>query len=170
MIKKTIAGGISTLAIAGVLASGAATSAQAATAPGQAPAAIARTMSGPAAHVAPRPLYSKRFNFGNQLGAAEMKLMAASGDNEGLPPVGSVMRSGEFQAFEVQYKAGGTGVVYANYDVISTVTGNWLGNVTIKMSYGCFGDTGTVISDEQNLSGIIQITGDGYGNPELTWH
>ena len=156
MFKKTFIAGVSTLAVAGLLAGGAATGAQAATPTHQA-----------TAQVAPKPLYSKRFNFGNALGVANMVLADAHGDNEGLPAVGSVLQPGDFQGFEVQYEAGGEGIVYASYDLMNRTSGAWMGHVTIKMTYGCFGDTSTVIVGETNVH--TQITGDGNGNPELTW-
>jgi hypothetical protein len=162
MIRRSI----SALAIAGTLAGVAATGAQAATPGNHAQTGPARVASGQSAQIAPQPQYSKRFNLGNQLGIFDMKLVAAWGDNEGLPEIGSTMRGNETQAFEVQYKAFGTGIVHAKYDIFDQ-WGKWHGDVTVMMSYGAFGDTSTKIVGADRVH--VQIGTDWRGNPSVTW-
>ncbi|MGB8877570.1 MAG: hypothetical protein WCD11_14685 [Solirubrobacteraceae bacterium] len=161
--KNTILRNISALAIAGTLAGVAATGAQAA-APGNHATGTAPAASGHSAQIAPQPQYSKRINLVDAMGY-QMKLVSAWGDNEGLPEIGSTMNDGESQAFEVQYKAFGTGFVYAKYDIIGP-WGQWLGDVTVQLSYDCFGATGAKIWGSNNIK--VQMTGDGYGNPAVT--
>jgi hypothetical protein len=118
-----------------------------------------------ATQIAPQPLYSKRFTLGNDLGWATMKLGEAYGDNEGLPEIGSTMRPNESQYFEVQYKAFGTGIVFATYDILNQ-SGQWVGSVQVQMSYGCWGETSTTIVRSQNVS--VQIGGR-HDRPGVTW-
>jgi hypothetical protein len=160
--KNTIQRSIAALAMAGTLAGVATTGAQAATAAGHAATGTARAAS---SQIAPQPQYSKRFNLVNQLGYATMKLTSAWGDNEGLPEIGTTMRPLESQGFEVQYKFGGTGFVYATYDIINP-WGEWMGNVTVRMSYGALGETSTTIWGSDRVSVTITNAGDG---PAVTW-
>ena len=130
MKSKRIVRVISAFVAAGVLSGVAAATAEAAT-PTTSHTTIAATRTG----VTPTPMYSQGFTMQNKLGATTMKLVAANGDNEGLPQIGSEMLDDDTQRFEVQYVAAGKGVVDATYDIYDTYRGTLLGTVVIEMTY-----------------------------------
>jgi hypothetical protein len=133
MIVKAVIRGVSALIAAVMLTGLAVTSAAAASpAPAKEPAARALT---PTARVAPAPQFSKGFHFANHLSDVTLVLTSASGDNEGLPPIGSTMKVGQDQIFEVQYLAFRTGTVNASYDAYSTYWGHYLYRFSIRMTY-----------------------------------
>jgi hypothetical protein len=119
--KNTIQRSIAALAVAGAIAGAATTGAQAAT-----PAGHGRTQTRLGRIKPDRPDRSpaavqQADQPGQRPRGHHDELVDAYGDNEGLPEIGSTMRGNESQGFEVQYKAGGTGIVYAEYDI----SGSW---------------------------------------------
>src|SRR5262245_35710202 len=158
MNTKTTVRAVSTLVIATLLTGFAATSAEAAT-PTTPSASTAQTLTS-TTPVAPTPQYSKRFDFRNKLGS-DMTLFSASGDNEGLPPLGITMTIDESHAFQVHYRAFGTGTVDATYDVYGW-KGAYLGRVSIRMTYGAFGETNTVLTGSWgSLANKVILVGKG---------
>jgi hypothetical protein len=166
MIKKTIARAASTLVIAGALTAAAAASANAATPPAPINHAAAKTQS--VSQVAPQPQYSRRFTLKNGITGDQMWLLAITGDEEGTPPLRSIMHDGESQDFEVQYIAAGTGTVDATYAVSNQANGDFYGSVTIRMTYNCWGQTNTSILSHEGLNGATILNADST-NPEITW-
>ncbi|GAY10997.1 hypothetical protein [Pseudonocardia sp. N23] len=152
MITKAIVRGASTLAIAGLLAGFAATSAQAAT-PTTTAAPVALTAqttaasspSGPG-HLTPAPQISKHFTIKNEFSACTLKLVSATGDNEGMPVDGSTMDEGSTQGFEVQYRAGNIGIINATYDIYQNGRPTKMGTFTVRMTYDWTGETSMAIT------------------------
>lgn len=93
-------------------------------------------------------------------------LTSVSGDNEGVPSVGSVLHPGiGDQDFEVTFRAAKKTTVTADYDV-QDATGASIGTAAIKLSDDAIGDTsgsGTfTASDGSSLPLKLDSTGSGF--------
>ena len=114
-----------------------------------------------ARHIAPAPQFSRGYNLGDYIPGTTMELVNATGDNEGMPAIGTVMHEGGYQHFEVQYEFASTGNIYATYQVNDASTGRFDGDVEVHMSYDGYNPVhGSVSLDSTGIGLVVGSTGD----------
>lgn len=125
--------------------------------------------AGTAAHAVgstPAPQFSRGFNLGDYVSGTTMELVNATGDNEGMPAIGTVMQEGSTQHFEVQYEFMSTGNIYATYQLNNASTGQFLGDVEVHMSYDGYNPVQASVDLDSTGMGLLVGSA---GDPNTGW-